>query len=287
MAMLTQTLFLATCLLGQTDVESVHAKNPVFSQVLDRGLEVEGQIIKLPPPRFLDGQSADSERAALRDVAGSERAADDLLRDSVTAPFIIRVHDVKAAGVTVRAADLWFAVHGDLKQVDPYQEANMWFQTRLLKTGELALPAIKPVVLGAGQSDWYLRVHAKLLDRIEFEVTNHIVASQSADSIVIASRTDPSFDKAGPLANGWKSLATSAGTPAEPAVQHPYSGGISYARIGRASSRPGALLMEMHVAFVEPEAWFQGAPILRSKFSVAAQDQIRTLRRELLKKRSK
>ena len=37
----------------------------------------------------------------------------------------------------------------------------------------------------------------------------------------------------------------------------------------------------MHVAFVEPDGWFQGAPILRSKFSVAAQDQIRTLRREL------
>ena len=43
----------------------------------------------------------------------------------------------------------------------------------------------------------------------------------------------------------------------------------------------------MHMAFVEPDGWFQGAPILRSKFSVIAQDQIRSLRRELAKKRAK
>jgi hypothetical protein len=40
----------------------------------------------------------------------------------------------------------------------------------------------------------------------------------------------------------------------------------------------------MHAAFAEPEGWFQGAPILRSKLSVAAQDQIRALRRSLTRK---
>ena len=40
-------------------------------------------------------------------------------------------------------------------------------------------------------------------------------------------------------------------------------------------------------AFVEPNEWFQGAPILRSKFSVIAQDQIRSLRRELARQRPK
>ena len=39
------------------------------------------------------------------------------------------------------------------------------------------------------------------------------------------------------------------------------------------------------MAFVEPDGWFQGAPILRSKFSVVAQDQIRSLRRGLRKRK--
>jgi hypothetical protein len=46
-------------------------------------------------------------------------------------------------------------------------------------------------------------------------------------------------------------------------------------------------MVEMHMAFVEPDGWFQGNPILRSKFGAVAQDQIRSLRRELAKKRAK
>ena len=65
----------------------------------------------------------------------------------------------------------------------------------------------------------------------------------------------------------------------------PYPGGISYTKISRLAFRPSALLVEMHGAFVEPREWFQGGPILRSKFSVVAQDQIRTLRRELARRK--
>ena len=62
---------------------------------------------------------------------------------------------------------------------------------------------------------------------------------------------------------------------------------MSYAKISRLKEPEGALLVEFHAAFSEPEAWFQGAPILRSKFAPIAQDQIRKLRRELLKNRPK
>jgi hypothetical protein len=296
--MLIHTIFLAACCVGQTTLNLVHAQNPVFTEVLEHGLDVGGQSVRLPAPRFVDGQSAEAERVALREIAGSERSADDLLRDSVTAPFIIRVHDVKAAGATVRAADLWFVIYGELDQIDPIKEAsradqkavevaNMWFQTRMLKPDDLAKAGKKTAASGAGQNDWSIHVHAKLLDRIEFEVTNHVVASKSAGSMVIASRTDPSFDKAGPFTNTWKALAPSGGSQAEPPASHPYAGGISYAKISRIGFKPGALLVETHMAFVEPDAWFQGAPILRSKFSVAAQDQVRTMRRELMKKRTR
>jgi hypothetical protein len=294
--MLIPSLFLAACFAGQAKVEPPHDQNTVFTKVLNQGLEAGGQSIKIPAPRLVDGQTAEDQRAALKELAGSERALDELLRDSVTAPFTIKVHDVKTVGATVRQADLWFAVHGDLKKVDLAQEAartdqkaievaNMWFQTRLLKTDELRGAGIRPPDVGSGQNAWYARIHAKLLDRIDFEVTNHVVTTLSPESIVIASETDPAFANAGSLSNGWKSFTASGASQSESSARQPYSGGISYAKISRVAFRPTALFVEMHVAFVEPDGWFQGAPILRSKFGLVAQDQIRTLRRELAKKR--
>jgi hypothetical protein len=293
--MLIPTIFLAACFAGQSKIEPAHDQNPVYRKVVNEGLEAGRQTVKLAAPRLVDGKTADVQRAALKELAGSDRALDELLRDSVTAPFIIKVRDVKTTDATVRQADIWFAVHGDLKKVDPAREAartdqkavevaNMWFQTRLLKADELGN---KPADTGSDGKSWYTHIHAKLLDRIDFEVTNHVVASESSESVVIASATDPSFDNAGSLSNGWKSLVPPGSSQADTATRHPYSGGISYAKISRIAFQPGALFVEMHVAFVEPEGWFQGAPILRSKFSVAAQDQIRTLRRELAKQRSK
>ena len=194
-------------------------------------------------------------------------AVDDLLRDSVTAPFIIKVHDLKATAATIRAADIWFVVYADLKEVDFGQEAsrtdqkeievaNMWFQTRLLKDDDLRSAGLKPA---AGQNTWYSHVHARLLDRIDFEATNQIVATQSPDSIVIASRTNPAFARSAALANNWKPLAKE-GTPKTEQPARPYEGGMSYAKISRLAVKPGAILIEMHTAFVEPDGWFQGAP---------------------------
>src|SRR5262249_17145196 len=106
---------------------------------------------------------------------------------------------------------------------------------------------------------------------------------QSPESIVVAARSDQAFAKAGSNHSGWKPLPAPGSSQAEGSVQ-PYAGGVSYAKVSRLALKPGALFVEMHAAFVEPNGWFQGAPILRSKFSVVAQDQIRRLRRELAKK---
>jgi hypothetical protein len=296
--MLIQTLLVAACFTSQTKIEPVHSQNSAFTQVLTKGVEAGGQIITLPPPRLVDGLTAEEERGALREVAESDRAVDEMLRDSVTAPYIIKVHDQKASGAAIRMADVWFVVYAPLEQIDPVREvaradqkkvevANMSFETRMLKADEIRAAGIKPADPAAGQVEWHAHVHARLLDRIEFDVTNHGAVSQSPDSIVIASRTDPSFDKAESDANCWKSVAATGGANAPNPAKQPYSGGISYAKISRCALKPGALIVEIHVAFVEPDGWFQGAPILRSKFGVIAQDQIRTLRRELAKKRTK
>jgi hypothetical protein len=295
--MMTSAILLAAVLAGQSPIEPAHAENSVYRHVLEQGLETGGQKIQLPPPRLADGQAADVQRAAVREVAGSDRAFEDLLRDSVTAPFIIKVRDAKTTGGTIRMADVWFVVYAELKEVDFGQEAsrtdqkevevaNMWFQTRLLKDDFFRSIGMEPEAAVPGRNKWYAHVHARLLDRIDFEVTNQVMATQTPDSIVIASRTDPKFAKVPGLVNRWKPLAREATKKTDDRARQ-YEGGMSYAKISRLELKPRAILVEMHMAFVEPDGWFQGNPILRSKFSVVAQDQVRSLRRELAKKQAK
>ncbi len=93
--------------------------------------------------------------------------------------------------------------------------------------------------------------------RIEIEVTNQVVASQTGESIVIASKTDPAFDKPGPMPTAGGRSRRCGSDKAEGALK-PYQGGISYTKISRLAFQPGALLVEIHSAFIEPNEWFQG-----------------------------
>lgn len=279
-------------------LEPQHARNPVHVGVLREGLTADGAAVKLPEPRLRDGMAAAAQRAAMRELAGSDQRLDELLRNSVTAPYLIKVRDVKGTDATIRVVDLWFVVYSDLAAIDPAREAartddkeveagNMVMRTRILKPAELRAAGIEPRPSpgeGSGPSTWYAHVHGRLLDRIELDVTNQVVATRTDESMVVAARTDPAFDRPGPFANGWKPAGAGQEAGAAGALK-PYRGGISYTKISRLAFQPGALLVEMHGAFVEPREWFQGAPILRSKFSVVAQDQIRRLRRELARKR--
>ncbi|MBV8558252.1 MAG: hypothetical protein JO116_22160 [Planctomycetaceae bacterium] len=293
--MLAPTMVLYGVILGQT---SGHDANAVFQALRAGGVAIGGKSIAFPAPLLRDGQTADDERAALRAVAGPGHAVDELLRDSVTAPFVLKLRDETSThGDPIRLADLWFAIHADLDAIDPSDVArlgeadkpieagNMRFVTRLLDDRELAARGIAPADRGPTLREWFTHSSGRLLDRIQVEVTGRSIASRSAGAWVVASRTDPRFDADGADANRWWPIERRAGRD-EIGRAHPYSGAASYVKISRLTSAPGALLVEVHLAFEEPRAWFDGAPVLRSKISVIAQDQVRRLRRELARWRA-
>ena len=41
------------------------------------------------------------------------------------------------------------------------------------------------------------------------------------------------------------------------------------------------MFIEYHVAFIEPEGWFHGTNLLRSKLPIVAQEMVRKFRRNL------
>jgi hypothetical protein len=291
----TTPLAIAILLLLQPriDVEPAHQQNQVYCEALLSGWIAGGSTVAFPEPILKDGLSADAQRSALLRLCGSAEALGNLLHDSVTAPFVLKVHDQKGEHATIRIVDLWFVVRGDLDRLDPVNVAaqtsgkaveagNMRFETRIPSDDELR-PSKRSSERGQLFSRWFVHVEARLLDRIAVEATNELSATRTGESLVIAARVDHAFDRQGPLANRWQILLQQG----QSSSAHDYTGGMSYAKISRLRQPEGRLLVEFHGAFSEPEEWFQGAPILRSKFAPVAQDQVRRLRRELLKASTK
>lgn len=289
---MTVTFVILALTTAPPAIEPEHEKNAVYTGLRGEGITLGGTKVVLPPPLLVDGMPADKERQALLTIVGDGGASalSELTRDSVSAPFVLKLRDEKdgKAGV-VRLADLWFVVHADLATVDPARAA----EDQTVEAGNMRFTSerVKPPTSGKdgpgpaeGVQEWFVRTTARLLDRIHVESTNQIVATRSDHSWVVASKTDPRFSQGDRPSNVWYPLVRKNGKE-EPGKAEPYPGGASYVKISRLASVPGALLVEAHFAFYEPHAWFDGAPILRSKLGVVAQDRIRGLRRELAKSR--
>lgn len=289
----------AALALGQgVEPEPAHRENAVYRALRAEGLSIGGEALRLPEPVLNDDRTAEAERAALIKAAGSKRRAEDLVRESLTAPFVLKTpkHGSSRSEVLGRGADLVFVVYGDLDRLDttrltvgdqqPVEAANMRFETTEVRAEDLKARGVEP--LGddpeGGRREWAIHSTGRLLDKVHVEATNRVVLTRSKDSILIASRTSPEFRGAGPSPNRWWSIKLK-GSREEKGPEKDYEGGGGYIKISRLKTRPGALFVEAHFLYAEPRAWFGGAPVLSSKMGVVAQDQIRKLRRDAAAKR--
>ncbi|WP_435016257.1 hypothetical protein TA3x_003821 [Tundrisphaera sp. TA3] len=287
----------ALILLGQ--IAAHDEANPVYHSLIAEGIRgnAGSEAFKLPAPTFPDDATPEAINEALEKVAGSKAAARELMRDSVTAPFILKTRDARSGDDHVRAADLWFVVHADLDRIDlgkisgqaddqAVEAGNMKFITKRLKEDDLREGKVELLPPRDGRTEWFTHLDGRLLDRISVRATDRVVATRTPASVVVAARTDHAFGRDGRYSNMWATVARK-GAAEEMGPPREYAGGASYVKISKLAAEPGALLVEAHLVFFEPHGWFQGAPILRSKISVVAQDQIRRLRREIEQNRPK
>jgi hypothetical protein len=266
--------------------------NPLYRTIIDKGFVVGGTTVKLTPPCLREGMTEAERRAALKEVV--DLPIDEFLRDSVNAPFKLKVRDVAYPNGMVRVVDLYFAIHANLDEVNlddlagkkdqggKTEAGNMSFSVRTLDDAELKG---RPKA-AEGSLDRFIFSQGTLLDRINVTTVNHIVASKAGQVLVVASLTDPSFQE-GDLTSRWVPIPGSGDSKKDPGPPRLYEGSAGYSRIAPLSEKPSVLLVESHIAFAEPKAWFNGASILRSKFGLIAQDSIRKLRREVAARRKK
>lgn len=262
-------------------------QNALFRDLLEKGAFVTADRRELlPRPSMPDGLDAAGQAKMLEGLASEGGiAVDEFTRNSVVARFVQRLDDVKPAVAdgAVRRLDLWFVAYAPFEKL-----VDKSFLDRLgAANGKDG--AAKPIALAdlakrginltedQAKSIGYGHVTANLMNRVELRMTGHSQFSRTADSVAIASFVDDRFSNDAEFPNQWKHLT---GEDSKPVVYH---GGGYYMKLTRLIEPKGALLIESHSLFVEPTGWFDGGNTLRSKLPAVMENQVRSVRRELLK----
>jgi len=275
--------------------------NEVYERLTATGVCRPGgaECVRLPPPELPDGLDAAAQAEVLARIAGPNRRVEELLRDSIVAPLVLSMDQRETAPGRrpMRSVDLWFVAHGKLDRLDS-EEALQRFAQRLEKEadddsasqrGFLSAEQLQRRGIRAEDGDnrreRYIFGGFALFDRVYVRATQRVVVTRAEESVRVAGAIDPRFTADAEFPNTWQPLAKTADASGqfrfEKGPARPYESAGFYAKATRLRQPDGALLIEYHLVFDEPEEWFGGATLLRSKLPMAAQDAVRKFRRSL------
>lgn len=279
---------------------AVH-ENAIWRELLDEGVSVGVSFpVKLPRPTMADDLDPTAQRTAIEGIADANHPRDQLIRDSVVAPFQLRIEAVMTDkdAAPARRVDLWFVGHGKLdalwdeefrselfkiatgKQDPDFPDATDALPPKRLQSRGIEPPDEGPTD-GSRPLESYVTSQFNLFDRVRVSANRHGMITRTPASIVVAAMTDRRFDDDPDGANAWRSLTKAASGKLEAGEQHPYKGGGFYVKVTQMLDPPDGLFVEYHQVFEEPQEWFQGANLLRSKLPLVVQDTVRKFRRKL------
>jgi hypothetical protein len=278
-------LLLLTVLSADTEHGQL---NPVYHELRENGLSIgPNEPLRLPAPAMADGLTAQQQQAVIERIGGRRYSAEQLLRPSVVAPFVMQMRDVHYpdADLRARVLSVHFVAHADLDT--------------LAESGELAGPGEngddewqflteeslrkRGIELEDDAREAYLHAVRNVQNRVQVSVTIHTFWSRTDDSILLANRLDPRFVEDREFPNQWRPLTRDPAGRLQAGAPQPYDGVGGYTKITRLAEPQGALFIESHMIFAEPDGWFDGTNLLGSKMPAIVQHEVRSARRDLLR----
>ncbi len=272
------------------------AENALYESLLSKGVTVSPQeTIKLPEPILAEGLNAAAQRKAIDKLLDGRYDWESFTRKSVVSPFLLKIADEDtSSGEVGRRVDLYFVAYGSLEKFsnDNYltEQLNIAAtnnnekddsRVKLLSEAELTKRGL-PVPQASNDPRW-VAVESTLLDKVQISATTQNMKSQSDSSVVVASLLDTTFARDAEYPNSWRPISTDDAGRRQIGQPQLYAGLGSYVKATRLAEPAGALFIEYHVVFAEPQDWFHGANLLRSKLPIVAQDMVRKFRRNMLK----
>jgi hypothetical protein len=283
----------ALVLVFAASPQTCRAADEVFNALTKQGIRVsDKEAMMLPKPILSDGMSAADQRRAIEAQVAGRYDWDTFTRKAVVAPFLLKISEGTAdSGPIGRRIDLYFVAYGNLKSLvgDDYLQKQLSLaaendqsggvgSAKVLSSDELQKRGIDAKT--ATDRRW-VAVTSNLLGKVRIHLTTENQKTESADSVLIASLADVRFEGDAEYANSWSSLSVDDAGQRQTGPQQAFSGLGSYVKATHLSDPRGAVFIEYHVAFVEPQGWFHGTNLLRSKLPIVAQDMVRRFRRSL------
>ncbi len=268
-----------------------------IEELIGRGVQLEsGEIATLAAPQMPDGLNGEEQQAALHKAAG-KYPLDRFVRKSIVAPFSLEVGAVDDAAGQRRGqhVDFCFVAYGRLGTVieedlfgqlagmqESARAADESTMARALTPQELQGRGLKPV-RNAEREESYVLFDLPILNRVQLRGVGFAVREKRAHSVIAALVLDDHFRDDKEFPNTWSPLLRDRQGKLTVGAAEPYSGLGGYMKMTELAEPEGALFVECHIAFDEPEAWFHGKNFLRSKLPLVVQDNVRTFRRKLEK----
>ncbi len=265
--------------------------NPLYKNLLETGLPVGNKMtVKFPTPTMPDGLPADKQKAIIQKLIGNDYIYEEFTRNAVVAPQLVKIFDHKGGEpkAPVRGVDVWFVAHGDFKLLEDDK-----FLDRLVNAGKgdgkgRALTkdelAKRKITIKDEKREGYGHIEFDFLEKVRLSATGHAMWSRTNESVVAAAEIDPRFQKDADFPNRWRPIVKMAGQ-VKVGDPQPWHGAAMYLKITKLAAPAGAMFIEQHIVFVEPEGWFEGANLLRSKLPPAVQNNVRNMRKEFQKKK--
>jgi hypothetical protein len=103
------------------------------------------------------------------------------------------------------------------------------------------------------------------------------------DAVTVVWQIDPRFTGEPSHRNTWAPIERDDLGKKHEGEKHPYRGAGGYISIRQLPELDDACLVEARMVLHEPEDWFSGSNVLRSKLPIMMQESARSFRRKLMK----
>jgi hypothetical protein len=263
-------------------------QNPVYKSLREAGVVVaDGKSIPLPEPVMPDGLSADEQKKVIQDLGRGkvQYAYNRMIDDSRVAPHIlIHPHGEVIGDVRVRTAEAYFVAYGALDLIagnenknNPQNDDTDWTNLDAEDLDGRNIELLDP------KHEGYGHISRNVLGEVQVDATLRNYWSQTGESIVMANVLDPRFAGDPEFPNVWRSINRTAAGIKKLGDPKPYAGVGCYIKITSLKQPAGALFIEMHMVYAEPNGWFNGANLLGSKMPLIFQTEVRDARGDLEK----
>jgi hypothetical protein len=278
--------------------QSCSAENEVFAALIGQGVEIgPHEFVRVALPTLADRLNAAQQRRAIEAIPDAGHSWEDLTRRSVVAPIILKISkDEDSPQRMCCHLDVGFVAYGTLAAVRELRclqsqakpsgtdvDTENGVTTKPLTPGDLLRRGLKPP--DRDDEPHYFADELRILGRVRVGMTTRAATSETQDSILTASILDTRFANDAQFPNGWRPVSRNESGRRTLGSRQPYSGYGGYAKVTKLAKPAGALFIEYHLVFAEPEGWFGGSNALRSKLPLVAQYLVRQLRQELEKGR--